>query len=286
MKKHYTTAPLPFQGQKRFFAKDYATTLREMNKTNTITTIVDLFGGSGLLSRIAKDTLPDCEVIYNDYDDFHLRIKAIPKTNKILADLRAILSGTPRLQRLNNNMAQRVCEYLTKASEPIDYTTLSAMLLFSGQYATDLNYFKIQGMYNRVKASGYNADNYLDGLSVVKCDYRELLNKYKGDPTVLFVVDPPYLSTDTKTYNSDKYWHLRDYLGILKLLEGINFVYFTSGKSQLVELAEWLGDNYSANPFAGAEKITRHNTVNRNASYDDIMIYRCGAKSDNLLEAV
>ena len=278
MKNIYIMAPLPFQGQKRFFAKEYANTLRQMAKTNNITTIVDLFGGSGLLSRIAKDTLPDCEVVYNDYDDFHKRIVAIPQTNKILADIRFMLSGVPKLQRLDNYMAQRVFEYLGNLDAPIDYRTLSTSLLFSGQSASNLNEFRANTMYNKVKASNYNADNYLDGLSIIKCDYLELLNKYKDDPTVLFVIDPPYLSTDTKTYNSDKYWHLRDYLGVLKSLKGINFIYFTSSKSQLIELAEWLGDNYSANPFAGAEKITRHNTVNSKSSYEDIMLYRCGTQ--------
>ena len=279
MKNLYITAPLPFQGQKRYFAKHYAATLRQMAKTNNITTIVDLFGGSGLLSRIAKDTLPDCEVVYNDYDDFHKRIVAIPQTNKILADLRSILSGVPRSQKLTTIEAKQVCEYLENAGSSIDCKTLSSSLLFSGQSAIDINGFKSNNMYNSVRLSDYNADNYLDGLSIVKCDYRELLNKYKDDPTVLFVIDPPYLSTDTKTYNSDKFWHLRDYLGVLKSLEGINFIYFTSDKSQLIELAEWLGDNYSVNPFAGAEKITRHNPVSRNASYDDIMLYRCGTPS-------
>ena len=279
-------APLPFQGQKRYFAKDYAATLRQMAKTNNITTIVDLFGGSGLLSRIAKDALPDCKVIYNDYDDFHKRIVAIPQTNKILADLRSILSGVPRIQKLTAIEAKQVCEYLENVGPSIDFKTLSSSLLFSGQNASSLKEFKANSMYNKVRCSDYNADNYLDGLSVVKCDYRELLNKYKGDPTVLFIVDPPYLSTDVGTYNAKTYWHLRDYLNIIKSIQGLNFVYFTSGKSQLIELSEWLGDNYSANPFAGAEKIARNNYTGKGDGYTDIMLHRCGEHSNSTLKAI
>jgi site-specific DNA-adenine methylase len=95
-------------------------------------------------------------------------------------------------------------------------------------------------------------------------DYKTLFERFKDVPCVLFVVDPPYLSTDTSTYHSDKYWHLRDYLDVLKVLVGSRYVYFTSNKSSLPELGRWLGDNAGiGNPFDGAELKTRTNSVRR-----------------------
>lgn len=86
MSKIYRTAPLPFQGQKRFFLESFSQALIEMNKEKEIKMIVDLFGGSGLLSHTAKQILPTCRVIYNDFDNYHKRIKSIPATNILLED--------------------------------------------------------------------------------------------------------------------------------------------------------------------------------------------------------
>ena len=64
MRKQYLSAPLPFQGQKRMFAKEYIKVLQQFPDN---TTFVDLFGGSGLLSHIAKCQKPNSTVVYNDF---------------------------------------------------------------------------------------------------------------------------------------------------------------------------------------------------------------------------
>ena len=53
--KVYKTAPLPFVGQKRNFIKHFKNELQQKEAT----LFVDLFGGSGLLSRAAKDVHPN-----------------------------------------------------------------------------------------------------------------------------------------------------------------------------------------------------------------------------------
>ena len=76
MRKQYLSAPLPFQGQKRMFAKEYIKVLRQFPDG---TTFVDLFGGSGLLSHIAKCQKPKSTVVYNDFDGYrHDACKHIP----------------------------------------------------------------------------------------------------------------------------------------------------------------------------------------------------------------
>ena len=82
MKKLYLSAPLPFVGQKRMFAREFIKVLEQF-KDKTV--FVDLFGGSGLLSHITKHQRPDATVVYNDYDGYCRRLKAIPQTNALLA---------------------------------------------------------------------------------------------------------------------------------------------------------------------------------------------------------
>lgn len=85
MRKQYLSAPLPFQGQKRMFAKEYIKVLQQFHDG---TTFVDLFGGSGLLSHIAKCQKPHSMVVYNDFDGYCQRLEAMPVTNALLAELR------------------------------------------------------------------------------------------------------------------------------------------------------------------------------------------------------
>jgi hypothetical protein len=65
MKKMYLSAPLPFVGQKRMFAKEFIKVLGQFPDS---TVFVDLLGGSGLLSHITKCVRPDATVVYNDFD--------------------------------------------------------------------------------------------------------------------------------------------------------------------------------------------------------------------------
>ena len=166
MRVRYTSAPLPFQGQKRMFVREFARVLEETFRGRTL--FVDLFGGSGLLSRTIKDTLPDARVIYNDFDNYSDRLAQIPQTNAILAD-------------------------------------------------------------------------------------------------------PPYLSTDKQSYNG--YWGIAECLDVLKVLEG-SFVYFTSSKSEIVPLAQWIERVTGWAPMRGAQMLERRNAVNHTSGYTDVMIYR------------
>ena len=128
-------------------------------------------------------------------------------------------------------------------------------------------------MYNSVRKSNYKVEQYLEGIDVVKYDYKELFNKYKETEGVVFLVDPPYLSTDVGTYKN--YWRLADYLDVLNVLKDQRYMYFTSNKSSILELCEWMELNLnSTNPFAGANKIEENVRLNHSAGYTDIMLYK------------
>ena len=93
MRKMYLSAPLPFVGQKRMFAKEFIKVLEQFDDK---TVFVDLFGGSGLLSHITKCKRPDATVVYNDFDGYRERLQAIPQTNILLADFRRLAAGIPK----------------------------------------------------------------------------------------------------------------------------------------------------------------------------------------------
>ena len=274
MKKQYLSAPLPFQGQKRNFAHEY---IKVLGRFPANTTFVDLFGGSGLLSHIAKCQKPDATVVYNDFDGYRDRLAHIPQTNALLAELRSIVRNYPKKIAITGTLRERILSCIRKHERTngyVDYITLSGSLMFSMKYATCFDDLQRETLYNRVKATDYpSADDYLDGLVVTSCDYRQLFEQYKNVPGVVFLVDPPYLSTDTTTYKT--YWKLADYLDVLTVLAGHRFIYFTSDKSSILELCDWIGKNKLAdNPFEDCTKVEFRAQMNYNSAYTDIMLYK------------
>lgn len=275
----YTSAPLPFQGQKRRFIGEFRKALFLFPGAATF---VDLFGGSGLLSHVAKRERPDARVIYNDFDDFHLRLENIPRTNALLARIRNLVGGgISKSQRLSAPLRERILERIAQdeATGFVDYITLSASLLFSGRYVTSFRELARETFYQNVRLADYQADGYLDGVEIVKADYRELFGRYKDVENVVFLVDPPYLSTEVNAYKC--YWKLADYLDVLKVLEGHAYIYFTSNKSQIIELIDWFTrTQFDTNPFAGAQRREINVTINKQAKYTDIMMFKNITKSE------
>lgn len=271
-KKVYTAAPLPFMGQKRRFLKEFKTALGNY-PDNAV--YIDLFGGSGLLSHTVKQVYGEAKVIYNDYDGFSERLANIDKTNQLIADLRAILKESPADKKILGIFRDKVLERveLEEKNGYVDYITLSSSVLFSMKYVLSFEQLKKETLYNTVRQSSYTAAGYLDGLEVVSLDYKELFHKYKDLPNVVFLVDPPYLSTETGTYKS--YWKLKDYLDVLQVLDSTNYFYFTSNKSQIIELCEWIETKTpQSNPFTGATRAETKNPVNYQTSYTDIMLHK------------
>lgn len=281
--KMYTNAPLPLMGQKRRFIKQFKGALDGFADAKIF---VDLFGGSGLLSHITKHVRKDAIVVYNDYDDYHLRLINVNLTNTIISSIRNMVAGCPEDKKLPSDTKQSIISYLESQEAEhgyIDYITISSSLLFSMNYAVDLQSLQKQTFYNCVKKNSYDATGYLEGLHIVKYDYKELFHKYKNIPGVVFLVDPPYLSTEKGTYQN--YWRLADYLDVLNVLKNNSYFYFTSNKSSIIELCEWLETNLSAiNPFHNSTREEMLVRVNYASSYTDIMLYKNATTSGNLPE--
>ena len=272
--KLYMSAPLPFVGQKRMFAREY---IKVLEQFKDCTVFVDLFGGSGLLSHITKRMRPDAKVVYNDFDNYRKRLENIPRTNLLLADFRLLAEGVPRHKPITGEARERILERIGMEEKEwgyVDYITISSSLMFSMKYRMNLDGIRKEVLYNNIRKADYAlCDDYLKGLEITSRDYREVFNEYKDMPTVVFLVDPPYLSTDVTTYSM--YWQLSDYLDVLTVLNGHSFVYFTSNKSSIVELCQWMGRNQTlGDPFEGCVKSEFNAHMNYNAGYTDMMLYK------------
>lgn len=273
MNKLYLSAPLPFVGQKRMFARHFIDVVRQYPRG---TLFVDLFGGSGLLSHITKHFHPDSRVIYNDFDNYRRRIANISRTNRLLDLIRPIADRFPRLKPITGDAREEIFALLGQELRDagyVDFITLSASLLFAMKYKLSVEEMRKETIYNKIRKNRFNeAPDYLAGLEIVSCDYRELFEQYRDTPGVVFLVDPPYLSTDVATYTMS--WQLSDYLDVLSILNGHDFIYFTSEKSGIIELCQWIGRNAGAgNPFAGCRRKEFEASMNYNARYKDIMLF-------------
>ncbi|HEX8575330.1 MAG TPA: DNA adenine methylase [Flavobacterium sp.] len=270
--KKFTQAPLPFMGQKRRFINQVKAVL-ETCPNNAV--YVDLFGGSGLLSHTVKYHYPNATVVYNDYDNYRSRLQNVDKTNKLIADIREINNSKSKKKIVEPERSLILKRVLKEEQTTgyVDYITLSSNILFSMKYVQSYKDLEKETLYNRLRLSDYNADRYLNGLTIESIDYKKLFFKYKDLNNVIFLVDPPYLSTEVGTYKS--YWKLKDYLDVLDVLNGTNYIYFTSNKSSIIELCEWMGTKPSLyNPFAGSTTSTVSNNVTFNATYTDILLHK------------
>lgn len=154
-RKEYNSAPLPFQGQKRKFAKEFAKVLRQYPDD---TVFVDLFGGSGLLSHITKYQKPNATVVYNDFDNYRQRLAHISQTNELLAAIREILKDVPRGKMVAGGERQLVIDAIKRHEKCygyVDYITLSSSIMFSMKYCTNIDDLEKQGIYNRVRRGDF-----------------------------------------------------------------------------------------------------------------------------------
>ena len=273
MNTEYLSAPLPFVEQKRMFAQKFKEVLKEYPDNSVF---VDLFGGSGLLSHITKREKPNATVIYNDYDNYRMRLNNINRTNALLSDLRKLTIDCPRQKLIPEPIRGLILERLRQEETTgfVDYITISSSLLFSMKYCMNLKDLQKESFYNNIRKQDYPlCTDYLNGLEIVSCDYKELVKKYKNLPNVVFLVDPPYLSTEVGTYRMN--WRLSDYLDVLSILVDKSFIYFTSNKSSILELCCWMGNHPNiGNPFNNAKKEEFNARMNYNSTYTDVMLYK------------
>lgn len=272
----YTQAPLPFIGQKRFFLSDFKQVLNQcITNDGAGWTIVDVFGGSGLLAHTAKQCKPAARVIYNDFDDYASRLQNISDTNRLRQIILNLTQYIPRKQRLPENVQNQVRAALQSFDGFVDVQSVASWLLYSGQQVTDLHdlLFK-RAYYNGVRMSDYTYAGYLDGLEITSQSYDELLPLWLGQNQVLLLLDPPYVNTNQSAYHA-KYFGMLEFLKLMHLVQP-PFIFFSSTKSEFLDYLDLVIDNKldSWEKFVGYQKINLHVRLNKSTQYEDNLVYK------------
>ena len=249
-KKIFKRAPIPFQGQKHAWFKQFSRVIERVKAVDPCANVFDAFGGSGLLSYWAKHLNPSFNVIYNDFDNYSERLTHISDVNRLLQSLREIIqvNGHELARKLTAQEIEQVKHLLTSFDGYIDANCLNSWLMFTAHRAKDVSdvlRVKTQ-FFDRLPAENYDenaAAEYLAGLTIIHEDARDyehfqtvikpLLRK---DHVTSYILDPPYLYTDKTNYKS-LYFGLADTVNLLNYFtHQRHFILFNSDASGLFEL--------------------------------------------------
>ena len=249
----YNKAPLPFLGQKRNWLK----VVNQINFNDM--TVVDLFGGSGLLSHEIKRNSPNAHVIWNDFDNYLGRLNAISETEQLRKIILDACNGIEKGSRIGSELKIHISELIVK-SNVSDFVTVSSWLLFSGNYCHDLESLLSKGWYFSVPKNELSSLGYLHGVERVCGDFRNILSQLNDENTVI-IADPPYIMTNQSGYaaNNDKRFKLADAIYLMKELGERKAILFSSTKSETDDLLDVLNINITerlaivASPGAGSK---------------------------------
>lgn len=274
----YTTAPLPFAGQKRRWLKQVEPIIRSLPSN---TTFVDVFGGSGLVSRLCKDIHPAARVIYNDYDNYSERLCHIAETEQLRQDIISVLAPIKHNARVPDEyktLVLRVIQAHQDRYHYVDWITLSGWLLFTNNFACSLEDLASRGFYahpSRTALSDADAsERYLRGLEIVSVDYRELLSAHKDASNTILILDPPYLSTECSGYRGSS-WSCDDYLDLLTSMPTNNYLYFSSTKFDFVPFLRRTSAAWGyQHPFVAAQVLCRSNPFGSGGANPEVLYYK------------
>ena len=277
-KKTFKQAPLPFIGQKRMFLKHFQNILNEHIKDDGEGwIIIDAFGGSGLLSHVAKAIKPKARVIYNDFDGYSERLAHIGDINTLRSQLFTVVgNATPKNKRMPKELKAECVKIIQAFDGYKDLNCLASWLLFSGQQVGTFEELFAKDFWHCVRQSDYpSADGYLDGVEVVSESFHTLLTRFSADPQAVFVLDPPYLCTKQESYKQAHYFDLIDFLRLVNITRP-PYIFFSSTKSEFVRFIEYMQqdklDNWQA--FDGAQRVAIKTALNYQGEYEDNMVYK------------
>lgn len=272
-----TQAPLPFTGQKRRFLKAFKTVLNQhLSNDGAGWTVVDVFGGSGLLSHTAKRLKPAARVIYNDFDGYTERLQNIKDTNRLRETLLQLTKNVPRNSRLPENVRQHIQEILLSFDGFVDVQTVASWLLFSGQQVHDLNDLLQCGWYARVRLTQYDvAGDYLTDLEIVSESYADLIPKFINQDKVLLLLDPPYICTEQGAYLNETYFGMVEFLRLMRFVRP-PFIFFSSTRSELLDYFDFVIKEKAENweKLINYQRVSIDVVMNKNSSYEDNMLFK------------
>lgn len=275
--KTYKSAPLPFIGQKRFFLPHFTKLLKDkIPNDGENWTIIDVFGGSGLLSHNAKRLLPKAKVIYNDFDGYAQRLQNIHDTERLRQQIFDVLATAEHERKLSEAHRQQVIEIIHNFNGFVDINSVATWLLFSGKQVKTLDELYQNMFYNTIRKTPYKtADGYLDGLEITHESFETLIPKYTNQANTLLLLDPPYVFTEQTAYKQDKYFGMVEFLTLMGLIKP-PYIFFSSTKSELLAYMDYV-KKFQATDWeriGNFEKLSLEIKVNYHKPYQDNMIWK------------
>lgn len=215
-----TNPPLRFSGNKKHWQEFIEKLVKDIPSGATI---VDAFGGCGIISYYIITYRPDINVIYNDFDGYIDRLDHIDDLEEIRSGLQKIAGNRSRGKirkddQLDKNpitdvvKKKKILKYLDDCKARgmfVDFNVISTWLTY-GFSANKLTADCV--MVNNIPANPLNterAKEYADVLRPLrhKFDIRSLftskrLQKLLKDNSVYWVLDPPYRDTNDNDYKN------------------------------------------------------------------------------------
>ena len=267
--------PLPFQGNKTNRIDSF---IEHINSLPNNLTFIDLFGGSCYLSYVIHKLKPNAKIICNDFDDYRERLKNVNITNELLSAIKLINPEKEQGSKYNPKEREQIKQLLLEYGREhwLDIITLSNALCFSSMRATNIDQLLSRFYYNRIPQKPYNVDWYLkdlEGIEFVQKDWKKLYEEYKDKENICFIADPPYFNTDQGSYQNK--WTFSESLKTLNILTQEHFVYYSSNKSLILPLLEYLNNNLLDNKINyTCITIPRSQLNNRSKAWTDIMLIK------------
>lgn len=270
--KETRRAVLPFTGQKKNFITEFKEVISEYDDSYTF---IDVFGGSGLLGKVVSEMYPDARVIVNDYDNYKERLDNVEATNELLNNLcydPEEFTKLKKKQKYPPEMQSKMLEIIEDTEEKygfVDYITLTSKLLFSGEQGVSIDDFKNTYFYKRT-FTPYDVEKCLtwyDDVERIVMDYRDILATYKDIEKVVFIADPPYLGTMVNSYQIN--WLFQDYIDVIDEFSDLNLIFFTSNKSKILELNDFIISRGGEHLFPQYKEVYEKKTT----YYVDYMIH-------------
>ncbi|WP_019519864.1 DNA adenine methylase [Faucicola boevrei] len=275
--KTYKSAPLPFIGQKRFFISHFVKLLKDkIPNDGENWTIIDVFGGSGLLAHNAKRLLPKARVIYNDFDGYAQRLQNIADTERLRQKLFDLLANAEDERKLNDQQRKQIIETINQFDGYLDINAIATWILFSGKQAKTLDELYQNTFYNTVRKTPYKtADGYLDGLEITHESFETLIPKFANQPNTLLLLDPPYVFTEQTAYHQAKYFGMVEFLTLMSLVRP-PYIFFSSTKSELLDYLAYVQKHqpHDWDRLGGFDRLFLQSQVNYHKSYQDNMIWK------------
>lgn len=248
--KQVIKLPFPFVGNKHKILNRLDKINFPINKD---TLIVDVFGGSGLLTSYFNIRYPNNKIIYNDYSKnnkyFISTIKnddLISRINKFLDYANILTESITREDKLPQHISDKIYKYILKNIPEYNNTYIVQNIINSNISFNSSPLSSSHIMYNRLRKTHYPYFNEyqhllfpnIQNIKFEHLEYKSLLSSLKNYQNIFYIIDPPYIHTRDDYYS--KTYNISDLLNILYFTLNHKCILFESLDGRVKEMFKLL----------------------------------------------